>query len=45
MAKAALAQIELALATVREGGHALSAAYFAEALPKARALVERLNKH
>jgi hypothetical protein len=44
MARTALSQIELALATARDGGHGPHATYYAEQLPKAQALVERLSK-
>jgi tetratricopeptide (TPR) repeat protein len=43
MAQTALSQIKLAFATTRDS-HASSAAYFAEQLPKADALVQRLSK-
>ena len=41
-ARAAVEQIEIALATMREGGHAPLAAYFEAQLPHARALLDRL---
>ena len=41
-ARAAVEQIEIALATMREGGHAPFAAYFEAQLPHARALLDRL---
>jgi tetratricopeptide (TPR) repeat protein len=44
MARTALAQIELALATARDGGHDSNATHFAAQLRKAEALVERLSK-
>ena len=44
VANAALSQIELALATAREGGDAPLTEYLAAQAPKARALVERLSK-
>jgi hypothetical protein len=44
MAKAAVSQSELALATAREGGDAPLTEYLAAKLPKARALVEQLRK-
>ena len=44
MAKAALSQIELALATAHESGDAPLTEYLAAQVPKARALVERLTK-
>ena len=45
MAKNAVSQIDLALAAIREGGHAPLAEYYEAQLPKARSLVERLSKH
>ena len=42
-AKAAVQQIEVALATVREGGDAPAAAYYEALLPEARALLDRLS--
>jgi len=42
-AKQALEQIEMAFATLRDGGHAAGAASFEAQLPKARALVARLS--
>ncbi len=44
VAKAALSQIELALATAREGSDAPLTGYLMAQLPKARALDERLRK-
>ncbi len=41
-ARAAVEQIEIALTTMREGGHAPFAAYFEAQLPRARALLDRL---
>jgi tetratricopeptide (TPR) repeat protein len=41
-ARAAVEQIEVALATMREGGHAPFAAYYEAQLPCARALLDRL---
>ena len=41
-ARAAVEQIEIALATMREGGHAPYAAYYEAQLPRARALLDRL---
>ena len=41
-ARAAVEQIEAALATMREGGHAPFAAYYEAQLPRARALLDRL---
>ncbi len=41
-ARAAVEQIEVALATMREGGHAPFAAYYEAQLPRARALLDRL---
>ncbi|HEX8165216.1 MAG TPA: tetratricopeptide repeat protein [Beijerinckiaceae bacterium] len=43
LAERALAQIEAAFALCREAGHAPWAAFYEAALPKARALVERLR--
>jgi hypothetical protein len=40
--RAAVEQIEIALATMREGGHAPLAAYYEAQLPRARALLDRL---
>jgi hypothetical protein len=44
LSKAALSQIEVALASAREGGHASLTEYLGAQLPKARAPVERLSK-
>jgi tetratricopeptide (TPR) repeat protein len=44
MAKTALSQINAAFETMRDGGHAPSAAYYERQLPRARALVARLGK-
>jgi len=44
MAQTAVSQIELALATTRDGGHAPFAEYFVTQLPVARALLDRLSK-
>jgi tetratricopeptide (TPR) repeat protein len=44
MAKNAVSQIDLALAAVREGGHAPMAENYEAQLPKARSLVLRLSK-
>ena len=41
-ARAAVEQIEVALATMRESEHAPFAAYYEAQLPRARALVDRL---
>ena len=41
-ARAAVDQIEAALAVKQEAGHAPFAAYYAEQLPQARALLDRL---
>ena len=41
-AHAAVEQIEVALATIRESGHAPFAAYYEAQLPRARALLDRL---
>ena len=41
-ARAAVEQIEVALGTMREGGHEPFAAYYGEQLPLARALLDRL---
>ena len=41
-ARAAVEQIEAALATTREGGHAPLAAHYEAQLPRARALLDRL---
>jgi tetratricopeptide (TPR) repeat protein len=43
MAKTALDQINTAFETMRDGGHAPSAAYYEQQLPRARALVARLR--
>jgi tetratricopeptide (TPR) repeat protein len=43
-AETAATQIETAYATLREGGHAQSAAFFQEQLPKAQAVRDRLKK-
>jgi hypothetical protein len=42
-ARAAVAQIEAACATMREGGHDPAAAYYEAQLPRARALFDRLT--
>jgi hypothetical protein len=44
LALTALSQIELALATTRDGGHVSNAAYYARQLPRAEALIKRLRK-
>jgi hypothetical protein len=41
-ARAAVEQIEVALATMREGGHAAFAASYEAQLPRARGLLDRL---
>jgi hypothetical protein len=41
-ARAAVEQIEVALATMREGGHAPFAVYYEAQLARARALLDRL---
>jgi len=43
MAKTALSQINAAFETMRDGGHAPSAAYYEAQLPKARSIVARLR--
>src|SRR5215475_5344172 len=43
-ARRAVSQIDVALATMRSAGHAPFAGYYAQELPKARALVEQLSK-
>ena len=43
MGKTALSQINEAFETMRDGGHAPSAAYYEGQLPRARAIVERLR--
>jgi hypothetical protein len=44
MARTAFAQIEAAFTTIRDGGHAPQASYYVTQLPKARALVAKLEK-
>jgi hypothetical protein len=43
VAETALSQITTAFETMRDGGHAPSAAYYESQLPAARALVARLR--
>jgi hypothetical protein len=43
MAAAALKQINVAVETTRDSGHASSAAYFEQQIPRARALLARLR--
>jgi hypothetical protein len=45
MAETALRQIKTAFETMRDGGHAASAAVYEGQLPKARALLARLRAH
>ena len=45
MAQTAGSQIDLALATMRDGAHAPIAAYYEAQLRKARLLIKQLSKH
>jgi tetratricopeptide (TPR) repeat protein len=44
MARAAVRQIDMALKTMRDAGHASFAAYYKARLPEARAVIDRLGK-